>query len=108
MIWNGTMRKQLTEYISSRIETLQNGGGVGAWDMGSMLEYSNLASELLVDGVYIRVYNEHPDFVLPNPNRPWMHWPITSTLILRLFQEEGGRREKSWHKEEEKVCESNC
>ncbi len=69
MIWNGTMRKQLSEYIASRIETLQNGGGVGTWNMGSMLEYSNLASELLVDGVYVRVYNEHPDFVLPNPAR---------------------------------------
>lgn len=69
MIWNGTMRKQLSEFLTSRVETLQNGGGVGTWDMGSMLEYSSLASELIVDGVYIRVYNEHPDFVLPHPKR---------------------------------------
>jgi len=35
--------------------------------MGSMIEYINLASELEVNGVYVRVYNEHPDFVLPDP-----------------------------------------
>jgi hypothetical protein len=68
MIWNGTMRKQLQDFIVKRIDDMTNGTQIDMHDMGSMIEYTNLASELLVDGVYIRVYNEHPDFVLPTPS----------------------------------------
>ena len=51
-----------------RIDNITNGNRVNMSDMGAMIEYTNLASELVVDQVYIRVYNEHPDFVLPDPS----------------------------------------
>jgi DnaJ homolog subfamily C member 13 len=64
IIWNATMRKNLMDFAVNLIGKLRDGNEIELHQMGALYEYANLASELYVGGVYVRVYNEHPDTLL--------------------------------------------
>ena len=58
------MRSSLMEFAVNLIGKLRDGNDIPLHEMGALYEYDNLASELYVGGVYVRVYNEHPDTLL--------------------------------------------
>jgi len=64
VIWNASMRKCLMDFAVNLIGKLRDGNDIELHEMGALYEYDNLASELNVGGVYVRVYNEHPDTLL--------------------------------------------
>ena len=57
------MRSSLMEFAVNLIGKLRDGNDIPLHEMGALYEYDNLV-ELYVGGVYVRVYNEHPDTLL--------------------------------------------
>ena len=64
IIWNATMRKRLMAFVLDVLGQIRSGRGIELREMGALFEYEELASELYVGGVYVRVYNDHPDTLL--------------------------------------------
>lgn len=62
LLWNNTTRAQLTEIIDTNIAANSNGR------VSLSVQYASHASELIVGGVFIRVYNEMPSFAIEDPN----------------------------------------
>ncbi|KAJ9449740.1 DnaJ-like protein subfamily C GRV2, partial [Diplonema papillatum] len=62
MLWNNGTRAELTDFLEKMQEAALKGHEVSAH-----FEYSSHKRELLVGGVFVRLYNEQPHFILSEP-----------------------------------------
>lgn len=69
-LWNNTCRAELRDFVGHRSELYRDRAGGGA-ELPPMntegFEYSALSQELIVGGVFIRIYNLQPTFPIEHP-----------------------------------------
>ncbi|KAF8773591.1 DnaJ subfamily C member 13 like protein [Argiope bruennichi] len=66
LIWDNATRAELTEYLKTqRKDKIRSGECDPSY--GSDFKFSAHASELIIGGIFVRVYNEQPTFPLENP-----------------------------------------
>ncbi|XP_042910016.2 dnaJ homolog subfamily C member 13 isoform X1 [Parasteatoda tepidariorum] len=66
LIWNNTTRAELTEYLENQRKDKIRSGECDP-SFGGDFKFSAHSSELIIGGIFIRVYNEQPNFSLQNP-----------------------------------------
>uniref|UniRef100_A0A7N0V2R9 J domain-containing protein n=2 Tax=Kalanchoe fedtschenkoi TaxID=63787 RepID=A0A7N0V2R9_KALFE len=66
IIWNSSTRAELLKYVDDQRENQGPDGSYELKDIGTFA-YKALSKELYVGHVYLRVYNDQPDFELSEP-----------------------------------------
>ena len=68
LIWDNSTRSQLLEFLlSQQREHIRSGESDLTY--GATYVHQTHASELIVGGIFVRIYNRQPDFPLENPAR---------------------------------------
>jgi len=69
-LWNNTSRAELRDFLKTNSDMARTNAG-GAGEMPSLdiesFEYSAHAKELVVGGVFVRIYNQQPQFPIEDP-----------------------------------------
>eukprot|EP00761_Pharyngomonas_kirbyi_P003118 gb/GECH01003122.1/.p1 GENE.gb/GECH01003122.1/~~gb/GECH01003122.1/.p1 ORF type:complete len:1639 (+),score=343.87 gb/GECH01003122.1/:1-4917(+) len=63
LIWNNTTREELEKFVCESVEHVVQNGFVKDFKF----DYECLSPELLAKDLYVRVFNENPEFQVPNP-----------------------------------------
>ncbi|XP_035216788.1 dnaJ homolog subfamily C member 13-like isoform X2 [Stegodyphus dumicola] len=66
LIWNNATRAELNEYLEIQCKNKIRSGECDP-TYGSDFKFSAHSSELIIGGVFVRIYNEQPTFPLENP-----------------------------------------
>lgn len=66
LIWDNATRAELTEYLKTQRKDKIRSGECDP-TFGSDFKFSAHDSELIIGGIFVRVYNEQPTFPLQNP-----------------------------------------
>ena len=69
LIWDNATRAELRSYLENERESLYKKGECEDKNLGSMFKYSILEKELSIGDIYIRVYNEMPDYQLEDAKK---------------------------------------
>ena len=64
LIWNGSLRAEMLEYVTARLERSYTSPASAPLDEADALIYEALREELKVGSVYVRVYTEQPTYPL--------------------------------------------
>ncbi|CAA0821067.1 DnaJ homolog subfamily C GRV2 [Striga hermonthica] len=66
IIWNSSTRAELLKFVEEQSETLSHNGSYDLKESHSFV-YEALSKELYIGNVYLRVYNDQPDFEITEP-----------------------------------------
>eukprot|EP00002_Diphylleia_rotans_P000032 TRINITY_DN10013_c0_g1_i2.p1 TRINITY_DN10013_c0_g1~~TRINITY_DN10013_c0_g1_i2.p1 ORF type:complete len:2234 (+),score=354.17 TRINITY_DN10013_c0_g1_i2:44-6745(+) len=66
LIWNGDTRSELKDYLSRQMESTYS-SRKHEYEEAPSFKYTQLQNELRVGAIYIRIYNQQPEFTLENP-----------------------------------------
>ena len=66
IIWNSSTRAELLKFVDQQLENQGPDGSYEVKDSHSFV-YKALSKELYVGNVYLRVYNDQPDFEISEP-----------------------------------------
>ncbi|KAL3643272.1 DnaJ subfamily C grv2 [Castilleja foliolosa] len=66
IIWNSSTRAELLKFVEEQRETLSQDGSYDLKDSHSFV-YEALSKELYIGNVYLRVYDDQPDFEITEP-----------------------------------------
>ncbi|KAG8372718.1 hypothetical protein BUALT_Bualt12G0095800 [Buddleja alternifolia] len=66
IIWNSSTRSELLKFVEEQRASLSHDGSYDLKDSHSFV-YEALSKELFVGNVYLRVYNDQPDFEITEP-----------------------------------------
>ncbi|XP_024961051.1 dnaJ homolog subfamily C GRV2 isoform X6 [Cynara cardunculus var. scolymus] len=66
IIWNSSTRAELLKFVDQKRATLAPDGSHSLKDSHTFL-YEALSKEILIGNVYLRVYNDQPDFEISEP-----------------------------------------
>ena len=64
LIWNGSLRAELLEFVTTRLQASYKEPGSAPLEDAVALVYDGLKPELKVGSIYVRVYAEHPTYPL--------------------------------------------
>lgn len=66
IIWNSSTRAELLNFVEEQRASLSHDGSYDLKDSHSFV-YESLSKELYIGNVYLRVYNDQPDFEITEP-----------------------------------------
>ncbi|CAG9764959.1 unnamed protein product [Ceutorhynchus assimilis] len=63
LIWNNGTRMELTEFLVIQVNTREHGD----FNAATSFEFSAQKNELVIGGIFVKIYNDQPTFQIQNP-----------------------------------------
>ncbi|KAI3379512.1 hypothetical protein SNEBB_010043 [Seison nebaliae] len=103
-VWDNGTRAELIEYLESESESLAR-RGICDKSLGASFEFKSHNKELIVGEVFLRVFNEQPQFPLPDPKQfciDLLNFLATTVQYIKSKETLENQQKKAVVKEREK------